>query len=158
MPSERSGPTDDSGRGASGRTRFVFAVRLDDVELEESWIEGQDGARWRTATVHGPGTGADASGSSLLEVPPACVLARHTDSAEELIVVLSGEAEAAVGDESKLVVAGGMALVPKDVPHEVRNVGEGDLRFLALYADTDVTTTYGAPVEPGGERERTPVA
>ena len=136
----------------------MFALQLDDVELEESWIEGQDGARWRTATVHGPGTGADSSGGSLLEFPPGCVLARHRDSAEEIIVVLSGEAEATVGDESGRFAAGGIALVPKHLPHEVRNAGEGDLRFLALYADSEVTTTYERPVEPGGERERTPVA
>ena len=136
----------------------MFAAQLDNIELEESWIEGQDGARWSTATVHGPGTGAAASGSSLLEVPPGCVLARHTDSAEELIVVLAGDAEAVVGDETGRVAAGGMALVPKHVPHEVRNAGEGPLRFLALYAGSDVTTTYESPVEPGGERERTPVA
>ena len=136
----------------------MLAVQLDDIELEESWIEGEEGARWRTATVHGPGTGAAASGSSLLEVPAGCVLARHTDSTEELIVVLAGEAEATVGDESGRVAAGGVTLVPKDVPHEVRNAGDGDLRFLALYADLDVTTIYESPVEPGGERERTPVA
>ena len=136
----------------------MFALQLDDVELEESWIEGEDGARWRTATVHGPGTGAHASGSSLLEVPAGCLLARHTDSAEELIVVLAGEAEATVGDATGRVAAGGMALVPKDMPHEVRNAGEEDLRFLALYADADVTTTYDQPVQPGGEQERTPVA
>ena len=136
----------------------MFAVRLEDVELEESWIQGQEGARWRTATVHGPGTGADASGSSLLEVPAGCVLARHTDSAEELIVVLAGTAEATVGEETGRVEAGGMALVPKELAHEVRNAGGEALRFLALYASPDVTTTYERPVEPGGERERSPFA
>ena len=136
----------------------MFTVQLDDVELEESWIEDQADARWRTATVHGPGTGAGASGSSLLEVPAGCLLARHTDSAEELIVVLAGEGEVTVGEETGRVAAGGMALVPKDVPHEVRNVGGEALRFLALYAESDVTTTYESGVQPGGERERTPVA
>ena len=136
----------------------MFSLQFDQVQLEESWIEDQADARWRTGTVHGPGTGADASGSSLIEVPEGCHLARHTDSAEELVVVLSGEAEATVGEETGRVAAGGMALVPGDVPHEVRNAGEGPLRFLALYADSDVTTTYESEVQPGGERERTPVA
>ena len=136
----------------------MFSVQLDDVDLEESWVEDQADARWRTATVHGPGTGANASGSSLLEVPEGCHLARHTDSAEELIVVLAGDAEATIGEETARMSAGGMTLVPKDVPHEVRNAGEGPLRFLALYADSDVTTTYESDVQPGGEQERTPVA
>ena len=136
----------------------MFAVQLNEVELEESWVEDQADARWRTATVHGPGTGAGASGSSLLEVPAGCMLARHTDSAEELIVVLAGEGEVVVDGEPGRVAVGGLALVPKDVPHEVRNIGEGPLRFLALYAESEVTTTYETGVQPGGDRERTPIA
>ena len=44
-----------------------------------------------------------------------------------------------------------------DVPHEVRNAGDSLLRFWAIYASTDVTTTYEEPVQPGGERERSPL-
>ena len=131
----------------------MFTVQLDDVELEESWIEDQADARWRTATVHGPGTGAGASGSSLLEVPAGCLLARHTDSAEELIVVLAGDGEVTVGEETGRVAAGGVALVPKDVPHQVRCAGEDALRFVAVYADIDVVTRYEFDVQPSGERE-----
>jgi oxalate decarboxylase/phosphoglucose isomerase-like protein (cupin superfamily) len=47
-----------------------------------------------------------------------------------------------------------MALVPEMVPHEVRNAGDGVLRFAAVYAAPDVVTTYEAPVQPAGERER----
>jgi oxalate decarboxylase/phosphoglucose isomerase-like protein (cupin superfamily) len=55
------------------------------------------------------------------------------------------------------VGAGGSALVPECVPHEVRNAGDGPLRFVALYASSDVTTTYEQPVQPDGERERPPL-
>ena len=136
----------------------MFALKPDEVELEESWVEGDETARWRSSAAHGPGTGAAASGSSLLEVAPGCRLPRHTDSAEEMVVVLAGEAEAVVGEESSRVPAGGMALVPKDVPHEVRSAGDGPLRFLAIYADSDVVTRYEAEVQPSGSKEQTPVA
>jgi mannose-6-phosphate isomerase-like protein (cupin superfamily) len=62
-----------------------------------------------------------------------------------------------VGDEREAVTAPAIALVPADVPHEVRNAGDGPLRFLALYAGTDVVTRYETPVQPGGERERRPL-
>jgi quercetin dioxygenase-like cupin family protein len=132
----------------------VTAADLDGVELEDAWIEGDETARWRSATTHGPDDGAAATGSSLLEVDAGCRLPRHTDSAEEVIAVLSGEAEVTVGDESTRLAAPGIALVPVDVPHEVRNAGATTLRFLALYAGTDVTTRYEQPVQPAGERER----
>ncbi len=123
------------------------------AELADAWIDGDPDARWRSGSGH---TG-DASGSSLLEVEPGCRLPRHTDSAEETIVVVAGRAEALVGDESTTVGAGEVALVPECMPHEVRNVGDSTLRFVAVYASDDVTTTYEAPVQPDGERERQPL-
>jgi quercetin dioxygenase-like cupin family protein len=135
----------------------VTAIDLDGLELEEAWIEDDETGRWRSASAHTAEHGASATGSSLLEVPPGCRLPRHTDSVEEVIVLLAGEAEVMVGDERDEVSAGAIALVPADVPHEVRNTGEVPLRFLAMYAGTDVVTRYESPVQPSGERERSPL-
>ena len=135
----------------------MWARSLSELDFQDSWIDGDASARWRTVTGHGPSVGAKASGSSLLEVDEGCRLPRHTDSAEETIVVTQGEAEVTVGEERARVGAGGAALVPEDVPHEVRNAGTDTLRFVAVYASTDVVTTYEREVEPAGERERSPV-
>jgi quercetin dioxygenase-like cupin family protein len=132
----------------------MIALPLDDLDFADAWQEGDDTARWRSASGHSPSTGASASGSSLLEVAAGCRLPRHTDSAEETIVVTAGVAEVIVGDERAEVAAGGLALVPKDVPHEVRNAGDGTLRFVAIYAEPDVVTTYEREVQPDGSRER----
>jgi mannose-6-phosphate isomerase-like protein (cupin superfamily) len=93
----------------------------------------------------------------VLEVDPGCMVPRHTDSAEELIVVVSGSATVTVGDETATAPSGATALVPACVPHEVRNTGEQILRFWAVYASPEVTTTYEEPVQPDGGRERSPV-
>ena len=137
---------------------FVLNPAAAEVELEEAWVEGDDSARWRSTSGHGSGTGATASGSSLLEIAPERRLPRHTDSAEEAIVVITGTASVIVGDETDEVTEGGLALVPKDVPHEVRNAGPTPLRFLAVYASADVTTTYEQPVQPAGDRARASTA
>jgi quercetin dioxygenase-like cupin family protein len=123
------------------------------ADLDDAWIDGDDTARWRSAA----GETGDDSGTSLLEVPAGCRLPLHTDSAEETIVVVDGIASISVGDEESEVPAGGVALVPECVPHEVRNAGDGPLRFVALYAGTDVVTTYEQAIQPGGERERAPL-
>ncbi len=68
--------------------------------------------------------------------------------------MLSGAAEVRVGDEAERVPAGGLAVVPKDRLHEVRNAGSDTLRFAAVYAEPDVVTTYEAPVQPEGSRDR----
>ena len=135
----------------------MLTASFHDTTLEDAWIDGDATARWRSASGTTPEGGSVASGSSLLEVGRGCRLPRHTDSAEETIVVVVGRAEVIVGPERQEVGEGGVALVPEDVPHEVRNIGDGVLRFVALYAGTDVTTTYEAPVQPAGERERQPL-
>ena len=123
----------------------------DGIELQQSWWEEDESARWRTAG----GYSGDASGSSLLEVAPGCRLSRHTDSAEEAVVVVSGEARVIVGDEIQEVPAGGVALVPQEIPHEVHCTGEETLRFFAL-ANNNIVTTYERNVQPDGERARRP--
>jgi quercetin dioxygenase-like cupin family protein len=127
------------------------------VELSDAWQGGVDGARWRSGPATTPNGGARASGSSVLEVPPGCRLPWHTDSAEETIVVLAGRARVRVGDDEGDVPAGGAALVPEGARHEVENTGDSVLRFLALYASTDVTTRYDDDVQPDGARERRPL-
>ena len=133
------------------------AASFANAELADAWIDGDDTARWRSGSGHGPSDGAASSGTSLLEVDPGCRLPRHTDSAEETIVVVAGNATVRVADGSAEVPAGGVALVPECVPHEVLNAGEEPLRFVALYASTDVTTTYEHEVQPDGARERRPL-
>jgi len=131
----------------------VQAESFENAELSDSWIEGDDSARWRSTA----GAVGEGSGSSLLEVPAGCRLPRHTDSAEETIVVVSGRASVTVGDEQGEVPAGGVALVPECVSHEVRNAGGEPLRFVALYANNDVVTTYEQPIQPSGDRESQPL-
>jgi quercetin dioxygenase-like cupin family protein len=133
------------------------ALTLDELDFSDAWVEGDPSARWRSAAGHGPSIGARASGSSVLAVPPGCRLPVHTDSAEEIAVVVAGTAEVVTGGERSTVPAGGLALIPADVPHEVRNVGEEELRFVAVYADTDVVSRYEQPIQPSGAHERKPV-
>ena len=128
-----------------------------DHRFADAWIEGDPSARWRSASGHGPSAGASSSGSSALEVQEGCRLPRHTDSAEETIVVIDGSAVVRVGDEQAEVGPGGIALIPRDVPHSVENAGPATLRFIAVYADTDVVTTYEQDVQPDGSRERSPI-
>jgi quercetin dioxygenase-like cupin family protein len=56
----------------------------------------------------------------------------HHPVREEMIYVLSGEAEQWVGDERRLLKAGEMAFIPAGVPHATLNPGSEDLVFLAI--------------------------
>src|ERR687897_3619384 len=75
----------DCRRRACGWARRVIVLPPDALEHSESWVEGDPGARWRSASGHSPSAGASASGSSVIEVHARYRLPRHTDSAEETI-------------------------------------------------------------------------
>ncbi len=80
---------------------------------------GADGTR-QSATVY-------------FEIEPGDHLGRHTDSAEELLLILEGTVEASIGDETGILSAGEIALVPKMVPHDIRNIGDGTARVLGFF-------------------------
>ncbi len=141
----------------AGTGSRVIAVDLDRLELSDAWVEGDDRSRWRTTAALTPADGARDSGSVLLEVEPTHRLEPHTDSAEETIVVLAGAAEVVVAGEAGEVAAGGLALIPADVVHEVRSTGDEPLRFLAFYASAEVVTRYERPVSPDGVDEKRPL-
>ena len=74
---------------------------------------------------------------------------------EDRVAVATVGHEVAHGD----AIARGCALPrhtdsAEEVPHQVRNAGEQQLRFVAVYAGTGVVTSYGQPVQPEGESEQ----
>jgi quercetin dioxygenase-like cupin family protein len=80
---------------------------------------------------------------------PGGTLPIHTDSAEETLLVLRGEAEATTGDEQAGVSAGQAAVVPASVPHGLRNTGDEPLRVLGFFAGPTVRSVFEEPPAPG---------
>jgi len=87
--------------------------------------------------------GTASTAAVLFEVAPHGALATHTDSAEETLVVLSGECEATVGDETGLLRAGQVAVVPASVPHAVRNLTDEPLRVLGIFTSATILSIFG---------------
>lgn len=77
----------------------------------------------------------------------------HTDSAEEVVLVLDGRAEATLGDETGQLRAREMVVIPAGVPHDVRNVGTGIMRAVGFFASCNVRSVFAEVLEPSGERE-----
>jgi quercetin dioxygenase-like cupin family protein len=71
------------------------------------------------------------------EIEPGDVLGRHTDSAEELIIVLDGKLEAQVGTETGVVNSGSITLIPEMMPHTFRNVGTTRARVLGVFGGSN---------------------
>ena len=75
---------------------------------------------------------------------------RHTDRAEEVVLVLEREAEVAAADERMRLRAGGVGLVPATVPHDISNVGEGRLRVVGFFSSAAVVSQFDETLAPFG--------
>jgi len=79
-------------------------------------------------------------------------LGSHTDSAEEILLILEGQGEATIGDERAPVQTGTIAVVPALVPHSVKNIGEETLRVVGFFSSSTVLSVFADPMEPFGTR------
>ena len=121
------------------------------VDLNEIETQPAGGARAVAFPVHSA-TGTAASATVWIALEPGGEVPEHTDSAEELLVVLRGEVEASVDGERGTLRSGQLAVVPPMAPHALRNVGSGDARVLGFFAASAVISTFAAPMGPEGEQ------
>jgi quercetin dioxygenase-like cupin family protein len=94
------------------------------------------------------GTGTAASAVVYFEIDPGAFLPTHTDSSEETLLILDGEGEAWVGDETAQLAKGQMAVVPAMAPHGIKNTGSELLRCVGFFAGSTVVHTF--PEIPDG--------
>ena len=125
-------------------------VTLSDLELIEGWSETDERRGARFSFPIFSSTGACASAVVYFEVDPGKHLGMHTDSAEEVVLVVEGAAEVVVGGERGRLEAGEMALVPALVPHDVICAGEEPVRVVGWFASAAVVSVFDEPFGPIG--------
>jgi quercetin dioxygenase-like cupin family protein len=129
----------------------VIGAKLSELELLEAGYENDPTTQVKANFPFSAATGTKNTAVVYFEVEPGHRLGTHTDSAEEILLILGGEAEVSVGDEPGQVSAGEMALVPAMVPHSVRNVGDETVRVVGFFSSSTVMSTFDQPVVPLGE-------
>jgi mannose-6-phosphate isomerase-like protein (cupin superfamily) len=67
-----------------------------------------------------------------------------------VVLVLDGEAEVEAADGRLRLQAGGVALVPASVPHDLHNVGEGTLRVVGFFSSAAVVSHFDETLFPFG--------
>jgi quercetin dioxygenase-like cupin family protein len=125
---------------------------LDESQLVECWSEGDPTARMRCSDAFIFSGKADSLALVHMVLEPGGRVPPHTDSAEEVVLVLEGTVEAQVGDESGTLEAGGMVLIPAMAPHSIRNAGGDTARMLGFFSGAEVTSTFEDLLMPFGTR------
>jgi quercetin dioxygenase-like cupin family protein len=124
-------------------------VDLDSLDFIERTSELDPTIRVRVAFPHSSAMGTASTASVYFELEPGAHLGRHRDSAEELLLVLEGEGEATVGDETARASEGAIVTVPAMEQHDIRNVGTGPLRVLGFFSASTVVATFDEPAALG---------
>jgi quercetin dioxygenase-like cupin family protein len=130
----------------------MLAVQLTEREMADIWSETDDTRRIRVDFPLSSVAGAASTAVVYFELEPGEHTGMHTDSAEEIILILSGTVEAIVGDERGELAAGGLGLVPALVPHDVRNIGEETVRVVGFFSSGIVVSVFDDPLMPAGKR------
>lgn len=130
----------------------MIATSLAAQELMEGWSATDPRMRAKAAFPLFAAHGTQSTAAVYFEVEPGDHLGRHTDSAEEILLILSGEGEAVVGEERARVAGGSLALVPELVPHDLYATGAETLKVIGFFSAAEVESVFDDPMEPFGER------
>lgn len=119
----------------------MITIDLDDFEL----MPVRPGLR--VSFPFHSATGTASTATVLFELDPGAELPVHTDSAEELLLVVQGTAEARVGDETGRLGTHEVALVPPMAPHGLRNMGDDVLRVFGTFSASTVVSRFEEGLE-----------
>jgi len=128
------------------------AADLNTIAMHEAWYEHDPAMRITVTFPYYAGTGNQSSAVVYFAIEPGHYLGTHTDSAEEILLLLSGTLEARLGDEVGQLSTGQTALIPAMVPHGLRNIGAGTARCVGFFAAARVTSTFDQELLPFGQR------
>jgi quercetin dioxygenase-like cupin family protein len=126
----------------------LITTKPNELELLKFWQESDPAAGIRINFPVDAQTGAASTAAVYFEVDPEQHIGRHTHSAEEILFILEGEAEAVVGDERGRLSKEEMAVVPATAPHDLYNVGEATLRVVGFFSSATVVTIFDDALAP----------
>jgi quercetin dioxygenase-like cupin family protein len=124
----------------------MFAIDLDNYELIPA------GQGLRVSFPAHSATGTASTATVLFELDPGAELPVHMDSAEELLIVVQGTAEARVGDEVGVLEKHQVGLVPPMAPHGLKNIGDDVLRVFGTFSASTVVSTFPESFRPDAEQ------
>jgi quercetin dioxygenase-like cupin family protein len=106
---------------------------LNHLQLTEFTAKSKRGQRCRSTFPLLGTHGTKQLATVYFELAPGDELGAHTDSAEELLLILQGEVEVTVDREKGGLKQGQLAVVPKMLKHNVRNIGQGTAKVLGVF-------------------------
>ena len=130
----------------------MTTVQLAELELMEFASDGEPSSHGRFDFPIHAGIGATATSVVYFELEPGTSGPKHTDSAEEILLILEGTLEVVVAGERALLSPGGMALIPAHAVHAFHNVGRTAVRAVGFFSSATVVHVFEDTLQPFGTR------
>lgn len=129
----------------------MHTVNTRALELMEGWFDDDPSVHFRANFALHRDNGAADSAAVVIELEPGWALGEHTDSPEEVLLVMEGTVELIVAGERQLAGPGTVAVVPAMAPHAIRNAGDTTARIIGFFPEPAVTATFVEPIQPLGQ-------
>lgn len=120
----------------------MITVDLNNLDLTEFIGKENPGVHCKATFPLFSAHGSENSATVYFELEPGDALGWHTDSVEELLLILKGDVEVSVGDETGELKEGQIALVPTMVRHNLRNIGNEKARVLGFFGGPNIVATF----------------
>jgi quercetin dioxygenase-like cupin family protein len=130
----------------------MHTADLQNLELLDAWYEDDPAMRVRVNFPFFSATGNESTAVVYFEIEPGHYLGTHTDSAEEILLLLQGTVEASLDATRGQLTAGQAALIPAMVPHGVRNIGVETARCVGFFSAATVASEFDRPLMPFGQQ------
>ena len=130
----------------------MYSIQTQDLELTHYHSDNDDTRRIDADWPVYRDKGATSTAVVYFELAPGKRLGTHRDSAEEVLVVIDGEIDAVVGEERRRLRAGGMALVPALIPHDVICAGDRPAKVAGIFPSNTIVSVFEDAFAPEGNR------
>jgi quercetin dioxygenase-like cupin family protein len=130
----------------------VVTFNIRDLDLVEAWASDDDMVSARFSVPITAATGSTSTSVIYFEVDRGKKLSPHSHTAEEVLLVLEGTAEAIVGENATTLDVGGMTVIPANVVHNVVNAGSDTLRAIGFFPSAATVNNYEHVIMPMGTR------
>jgi quercetin dioxygenase-like cupin family protein len=118
------------------------------VDLLEGWFDQDRTVHFRGGFALHRNNGTEDSAAVVIELEPGWALGEHTDSPEEILLVMTGTVEVTVAGERQRATPGTVAVVPALAPHSIRNIGQTAARIIGFFPSPRVVSEFVEPIQP----------
>ncbi|AFZ67238.1 cupin domain-containing protein [Deinococcus peraridilitoris] len=130
----------------------MLTADLNQLDNYRVWFDRNPDALIASSFPIHSAVGARSTAVVYMEFDPDFLLERHTDSAEEIVLVLEGTLQGTIGNEQAELTTGQLVVIPAMVPHSFHNTSNTTARAVGFFSSATVISTFDSPVQPISRR------